>query len=57
MSGTQTRTIVYTASDPGPAVRERIRGLGAELATKGRVSTEALVERVIRLLETPLQVA
>jgi CheY-like chemotaxis protein len=57
VSPAQTRTIVYTASDPGPAVRERIRGLGAELATKGRVTTEALVERVIRLLETPLQVA
>jgi PAS domain S-box-containing protein len=57
VSGAQTRTIVYTASDPGTAVRDRIRSLGAELATKGRVSTEALVERVIRLLETPLQVA
>jgi PAS domain S-box-containing protein len=57
VSPATTRTIVYTASDPGPAVRERIRGFGAELATKGRVTTEALVERVIRLLETPLQVA
>ncbi len=56
-----TRTIIYTASDLESADRERIRGMGAELATKSRVSTEALVERVIRAIETvsfhPLQVA
>ncbi|HTE45600.1 MAG TPA: PAS domain S-box protein [Gemmatimonadaceae bacterium] len=49
----RARTIIYTASDPSADVRERIRGMGAELATKGRVSTEALVERVIRLIESP----
>ncbi|MEP6491214.1 MAG: PAS domain S-box protein [bacterium] len=46
--------IIYTAADPNPAARERIRSLGAELATKSRVSTEALVERVVRLLEVPI---
>jgi PAS domain S-box-containing protein len=53
-------TIIYTASDPSPEARERIRALGAELATKSRVSTDDLVDRVIRLLEPsplPLQVA
>jgi PAS domain S-box-containing protein len=45
--------IIYTASDPNGAARDRIRGMGAELATKSRVSTEALVERVIRLLNAP----
>jgi CheY-like chemotaxis protein len=43
--------IIYTASDPNAAARDRIRGMGAELATKSRVSTEALVERVIHLLD------
>ncbi|HTE45273.1 MAG TPA: PAS domain S-box protein [Gemmatimonadaceae bacterium] len=45
--------IIYTASDPNTIARDRIRSLGAELATKSRVSTEALVERVVRLLEAP----
>lgn len=46
--------IIYTASDPNAAARDRIRGMGAELATKSRVSTDALVERVIRLLDAPV---
>jgi PAS domain S-box-containing protein len=48
-AGINVRTIVYTAADPGPAARERIKALGAELATKSRVSVEALVERVVDL--------
>ena len=48
-TGINIRTIVYTAADPGPAARERIKALGAELATKSRVSVEALVERVVDL--------
>lgn len=54
-SAPRARTIIYTASDPAPDVRDRIRRMGAELATKGRVSTEALVERVIRLIESPIE--
>ena len=48
-AGTDIRTIVYTAADPGPAARERIKSFGAELATKSRVSVEELAERVIEL--------
>jgi PAS domain S-box-containing protein len=48
-AGTNVRTIVYTAADPGPQAREAIRSLGAELATKSRVTVEALVDRVVDL--------
>jgi PAS domain S-box-containing protein len=48
-AGTDVRTIVYTAADPGPAARDTIKSLGAELATKSRVTVEALVDRVIDL--------
>ncbi|HEY4133340.1 MAG TPA: MHYT domain-containing protein [Gemmatimonadaceae bacterium] len=48
-AGLNVRTIVYTAADPGIAARERIKALGAELATKSRVTVEALVDRVVDL--------
>jgi PAS domain S-box-containing protein len=48
--GAGAPAIIYTAGDPDADARSRIRALGVEIATKGRVSTDALVERVARLL-------
>jgi PAS domain S-box-containing protein len=48
-AGTNVKMIVYTAADPGSGLRERVKSLGAEWATKSRVSVDALVERVVDL--------
>jgi PAS domain S-box-containing protein len=45
--------IIYTAYDPDTAGRDRIKALGAELATKGRVPIEMLVERVVEVSSMP----
>ncbi|MDX6648047.1 MAG: hypothetical protein QOK40_3774 [Miltoncostaeaceae bacterium] len=41
---------VYTAHDPSREERQRLRGCGAEVFIKGRVSPEALVERALEMI-------